>query len=122
MDLQTLVGPMFSLIAGVSSAWLTFAKLKKHHNDEVESKIKESIALVKNTLEAEVRVIEANLASMQNDIENVELSAKREIAFVKEAYQSEIKNLAEKIEGLRDQVESQHSQLVSLLTKLIVDK
>ena len=122
MDITALTGPVFSIIAGIGGAWLTFAKLKKMHTDEINTKISESANDHEKALRSEINLVGAKLELVKKDVQNLEDSMNKEIAYVKEAYKGEIKNLGEKIESLRSQVQEHHNQLIGLLTKLIQEK
>jgi hypothetical protein len=122
MDINSLIAPLFSIVAGIGGAWLTFAQLKKHYTDEFDAKIAEMGDDCQKSIEAEVKVLNSKLELINKDAENMEMVLTKEIAYVKEAYKGEIKNLGEKIESLRSQVQEQHNQLIGLLTKLVQDK
>jgi uncharacterized coiled-coil DUF342 family protein len=105
MDINSLIAPLFSIVAGIGGAWLTFAQLKKHYTDEFNAKIAEMGDDCQKAMDAEVKVLNSKLELINKD-----------------AYKGEIKNLGEKIESLRSQVQEQHNQLIGLLTKLVQDK
>lgn len=122
MGIEQVIGPVASVIVGALGAWLTFAQLKKHYTDEIDEKINQANKSADKALESEIRLVDQKLDAIKSEVQGLEDSLNKEIAYVKEAYKGEIKNLSEKIELLRDQVQDQHKQLVSLLSKLISEK
>lgn len=120
-DYQTIM-PLAAAITAVGGAWLTVrkiakdaAKSKKELADEILQQAKEEDAQLKSSMEARVAALETALGTL-------EVSVNKDIEHLKETYANEIKNLGEKIEALRDQLNSQHSQLVNLLTEMIKKK
>jgi hypothetical protein len=106
-------------ITTVGGAWLVVRKIakdahrvRKEHDSEILAEAKEADVLLKSKLEARIEVVRAEL-------KNLEFNMNKDLEHVKENQKSEIKVLGEKIELLREQLNSQHSQLIVFLTKLI---
>jgi len=116
-DLSTTV-PIGLLIAvsGLILTWQKIVKNAKKEREEHSAKIlqvaKEDDAILKAKLEARIEKIDAQL-------KNLELNINKDIIYIKEAYNAELKNLGSKIESLREDLSSQHSSLLALLTKLV---
>ena len=87
-------------------------KSKKEHKADIMQSTKEEIAMVRAELESEIKAV-------QVDLDNLKSSVSKDLQFIKESHSSEIKHLGEKIEALREQLNSQHTQLIDFLTKLI---
>jgi uncharacterized membrane protein len=106
-------------ISGLILSWQKIVKNAKKEREEQAAKIlqaaKEEDALLKAKLEARVEKIDLQLKTL-------ELNVNKDIGHLKETYAAEIKVLGEKIEALRDELRDQHSQMVTLLSKLIETK
>lgn len=107
---------------GVATLVVTLQKVFKNfrkERDEYAAKIlqtaKEEDSLLKAKLEARIEKIDLSL-------KNLEFNVNKDITHLKETYSAEIKVLGEKIETLRDELRNQHSQMVTLLSKLIDTK
>lgn len=107
---------------GVATLTVTLQKVFKNfrkERDEYAAKIlqtaKEEDNLVKTKMEA-------RFAEIETKVRTLEISVEKDISHLKETYSAEIKVLGEKIETLRDELRNQHSQMVTLLSKLIDSK
>jgi prefoldin subunit 5 len=114
--------PTAGVIITLGTAWLTVRKIakdaektKKEHAAEILQQAKEEIALKERDLQAKID-------AAQTRIETLERSVEKDLAHLRETYNGEIKNLAAKIEDLRGDLRNQHTQMVSLLTKMINNK
>lgn len=106
----------------VGSIILTLQKVVKNakkdreeHAARILQHAKEEDALLKAKLEARVEKLDAQLR-------NLELNVNKDITHLKDVYSAEIKNLGDKIDTLRDELHNQHSQMVTLLSKIIDSK
>ena len=97
----------------------TFTRLKKNFQDEIDAKTKNAIKLAEAAVDSKVQGVENQLEALKRDLENLETSVQKEISFVKATYNSEIKNLSDKIEHMRDELRSQHTNLLTLISKLV---
>lgn len=118
---MNLTIPLASL-AALSALILTWQKIvknsKKISNERdlsILQAAKEEDQLLKAKLEARIEKIDAQL-------KNLELNVNKDISHLKDVYSSEIRALSEKIENLRQEIQTQHSQMVDLLSKLINNK
>lgn len=110
-------------ISGLIATWQKITRTAKRDREkareEHEAKIlqaaKEEDAALKAKVDARIERLEDRLENLQHDME-------KDISHLKETYSAEIKVLGEKIEALRDELRNQHSQMVTLLSKLIESK
>jgi len=59
------------------------------------------------------------LSSVRKDMENMEESFEKDLEHLKETYNNELKTLSGKIEDLREELRTSHTQVVTLLTKMV---
>lgn len=110
--------PLAALVtlSGLVLTWQKIVKNSKKAREEDSAKIlhaaKEEDSLLKLKLEARIEKIDAQLKTLEQ-------SVTKDIDHMRSTYAAEIKVLGDKIEALRDELRSQHSGLVELLTKLI---
>ena len=107
------------VITTLGGAWLTVRKVvrdaekqKKHYAAEILQSAKEADQALKVRLENKVHELETQLKSLRENVD-------KDITHLREYHSSELKFLGQKIEALREEVHSQHSQLVQLLTRMI---
>lgn len=110
------VAGAFSVIGG---AWITIRKIqkdaeesKKKHATEILESAKEEILLKEKDLQAQLVAIKVRIDSLESNVE-------KDLQHLRETYNGEIRNLGQKIEDLRSELRNQHTQMVSLLTKMI---
>lgn len=114
----------------VSGAWLKLRKIQAARKEakELEKAVilqeaKESAHKHKVALEAQIASLEKDLEvkfhSLSEKIHAVEESLGKDLAHVKESYTSEVKFLGSKIEELKDDLRLQMGQIVTLVSKLI---
>jgi len=106
-------------ITVIGGSWLTIRKIqkdadasKKALSDEILKSAKEE--LLKKELE-----LQGKLDKLNARVENLEESVDKDLQHLRETYNGEIRNLGQKIEDLRSELRNQHTQMVSLLTKMI---
>jgi hypothetical protein len=87
-------------------------KTKKIQADRIIEECKELDLVVKNNLESRIDLLE-------HQLHNLEANVAKDLTNLKENHTIELKNLSERIELLRADLTSQHSQIVSLLMKMI---
>jgi ferritin-like protein len=119
LDIITLVeasAGAVTALSGTYAAWrhvrYSIQGKKDKERQAILSKAKEEIAKVEAKLEDKIKQIEIEL-------ENHKTNISKDFGFLKETYSSEVKNLGDKIETVREQLSQQHSQLITLLTRLI---
>ncbi len=103
MEYPELIGPVISVLTGVTATYLTFVKVKKTFQDEVREEFKLKFQTVEDRMQA------------------LEKSFEKDVDHIKAVYNSEIKNLTEKIEDLREEIRQSTSQLIQLLTRISTD-
>ncbi len=108
-----------AVLTTVGGAWATvrksitsFNKRRAIYRQSILDQAKQEMNLVKQGLEAKIKEVEIEL-------ENQKEAVSKDIGHMKFTYNSEIKMLGQRIEELRQDLLSQHSSLVSLLTKLV---
>jgi predicted RNase H-like nuclease (RuvC/YqgF family) len=129
IELSTILS-LAGAITTVGIAWLTLRKIGKDFRKDREleaAKIiqvaKEADYKLKSDLDG-IRLVSYNelntkIAALEARLDNLEQSVEKDLLHVRETFNGEIRNLGEKIEDLRADLQSQHSQLVGLLTKMI---
>ena len=118
----SILGAVIGAIGALLTMAVSFSKLKSSFQKEIDDKIKSEVNNARTIAEGDLKAVDLKLDSLAKDIANLENKVDRDIEHVKTIYNSEIKQLAGKIEELREEVRHQHSQLVSLLTKLVSEK
>lgn len=103
-------------ITSLIYTWQRIFKTAKRDRDEHAARILQSAKEDDNLLKAK---LEARIEKIDAQVKNLELNVNKDINHLKETYSAEIKVLGEKIETLRDELRNQHSQMVTLLSKLI---
>ena len=114
-----MLGTVLISLGTIGSVVWTFTRLKKNFQDEIDAKTKNAIKLAEAAVDSKVQGVENQLEALKRDLENLETSVQKEISFVKATYNSEIKNLSDKIEHMRDELRSQHTNLLTLISKLV---
>jgi len=121
MDLSgyNWIGPTLGGITAVATAWYSVQEVLKEYrrrrnsvSNEVLEKAKEYDAEIKRELKARIDLLEV-------DVHNLKESIQKDISNIKDNHALELKNLSEKIGAIRDQLNDQHSQLMSILVKMI---
>jgi len=121
MQSPEILGAVLGALGTIGTVIVTFSKLKESFRKEVDKEIKVAIESARNIADADIKAFNLRLDSVSRDIENLSDKIDRDIDHVKIIYNGEIRSLGEKIESLREDVQKQHAQLVSLLTKLITN-
>ena len=107
---------------GGATLTVTLQKVFKNFRKEREEY---SAKILQSAKEDDSRLrirLEARLDKMETQIVTLETKINSDIDHLKEIYSAEIRVLGEKIETLRDELRNQHSQMVTLLSKLIDNK
>ena len=105
----TAIGSLYTLIKRISIQAKRKEDLLKQ---AILSQANENIDKVRSELEEKIKSLEIELANQKE-------SLLKDISWLKEAQVNEFRNLAEKISDVRDQLNEQHSYLVSLLARLV---
>jgi peptidoglycan hydrolase CwlO-like protein len=119
---SSIVGAVIGAIGALLTVAVSFSKLKASWQKEIDDRIRSEVTNARTIAEGDLKAVDLKLDALSKDIANLESKVDRDIDHVKTIYNSEIKQLAGKIEELREEVRHQHSQLVSLLTRLVSEK
>jgi peptidoglycan hydrolase CwlO-like protein len=119
---SSVLGAVIGAIGALLAMAASFSKLKSSWLKEIDDKIRSEVLNARTIAESDLKAVDLKLDALAKDISNLEDKVDKDIEHVKTIYNSEIKQLAGKIEELREEVRHQHSQLVSLLTRLVSDK
>lgn len=118
-DLSTFLASSAAVATASSSIWLGYRHIRYSIQDKKDKerkaildKANEELAKVESTLEEKIH-------HLKTEFEAHKVSLNKDLDFMRTTYNAEIKVLGEKIENLRQDLSTQHSQMVALLTKLI---
>lgn len=106
-------------ISAIGGAWMTVRKIAKNAEDEKKRHAAEILQIAKEEISEKEKEIKAKIEALDTRIETLEHSVDKDLQHMRETYNSEIRNLGQKIEDLRSELRNQHTQMVSLLTKMI---
>lgn len=116
---MSILMPAAGAVITLGTAYLTIKKIakdakkdKKEQSAEILHAAKEEDVLMRSELQNEINEMKFRIESMEKSIE-------KDISHLKETYGGEMKSLSDKIEHLRDELRSQHSNIVGLLSKMI---
>jgi septal ring factor EnvC (AmiA/AmiB activator) len=118
ISLQT-IEEVLGIIVALGTCWAFVRKILK---DLKKSRKEEAEGIIKQAREEDsfMRIkLEARLETLKTELRNLEFNVNKDFQHVKESHSNEIKALGEKIEAIREQLNSQHSQLLEFLTKLV---
>jgi peptidoglycan hydrolase CwlO-like protein len=122
MSSSEILGAVVGALGSIGAVAVTFTTLKNSFKKELQKEIADSIASARDIADADIRAFNLRIDSLSKEIASLENKIDKDIDHVKNIYNGEIRSLADKIENLREEVRHQHSQLVSLLTKLVTEK
>jgi hypothetical protein len=116
MDISLEISGLIMAVAGAwALPWKISRDMRKDRELEAAKVLKsaqEEDAKLRLEFEAKIQIVQAELDNVKHDVE-------KDFAHVKETYNGALANLGQKIEELREQLNLQHSQLLSFLTKLV---
>lgn len=110
------VAGAFTAIGG---AWITIRKIQKDADSQKKNHGLEILTAAKNEISLLDKEIQARLNALDSRMDTLESSVDKDLQHLRETYNGEIRNLGQKIEDLRSELRNQHTQMVSLLTKMI---
>ncbi len=122
MDVNHLIGPVLGALAAILGAAATFSKLKASFREELREETDKAIEYARDAARNDVELLKVQVENLSKEINRLEDSFQKDVAHIRETYNNEIRNLGNKIEELREEVRGQHSQLVTLLTKLVSNR
>jgi formylmethanofuran:tetrahydromethanopterin formyltransferase len=109
-------------ITAIGGVYTAVKKWIKHSADKKEKYKQDILSQARSETEKFKVELEEKIEKLETEIETQKQSIYKDIGFLKESYSNEIKNLTEKIDNLRDELKTQHTGILSLLTKLIDGK
>lgn len=116
---QELILSLAGIVTAVGGAWLTVRKIQKDKEQQKEAFKASILAEAEESLKLKETALQAKIEAAEGRLDNLKESVEKDLAHLRETYNGEIKNLAVKIEDLRSDLRNQHTQMVSLLTKMI---
>lgn len=115
----TIIGGVVAALSVVLGLLATIIKITRDIRKEREEENAKTLQQAKDFILIEVQNIKSEIINLENIIKNTEKSIDRDIEHVRETYNSEIKNLSDKVEQLREQITKSHSELISLISKMV---
>ena len=116
---SAMIGQMIIALGSIASVFLTAQKLVKHLKSEKEKEIEQVLDKAMAELQKEKTLLEMKIQACFDENERLRESLEKEIEFTRTSYEIEITNLGDKIESLKEEVRSQNTQILNLLSKLI---
>jgi len=118
-DLPTLLGTSAGAVTALSGIYAAYRHVrygiqtkKDKERQDLLDKANEELAKVETKLREKI-------SSLEQEFETHKTNLAKDLDYMKASYNAEVKILGEKIEDLRQDLNSQHSQMVALLTKLV---
>ena len=119
MDLNTMIGIGAGIITACGGIYSGFRRLsmnlkikKEREHQAILDKAAEEMDRIKSNLEEKIQALEIDLATQKTSVD-------KDLQHMRENYMLEMHAVSEKINDLRDQLNQQHAQLVTLLTRMI---
>ena len=106
-------------ITVIGGSWLTVRKIQQGADASKKALSEEILKAAREELAVKEKDLQARLNQLDTRIETLETSVDKDLQHLRETYNGEIRNLGQKIEDLRSELRNQHTQMVSLLTKMI---
>ena len=119
---QSLIIQIALAASTLAGLYVSVGQLKSGFKKELEDETAKALDLVKATSQTDVVMLKGQIDNLAKEINRLEDSFQKDVSHIRETYNSEIRNLGHKIEELREEVRGQHSQLVTLLTKLVSER
>jgi predicted nuclease with TOPRIM domain len=116
---NALLGQIVIALGGIVSTIFTAQRIMKGLKEERDKENEKILDRALSELEKEKTLLEIKIQACENENERLKEMMEKEIEFVRSTYNTEIKNLGEKIESLKEEVKSQNTQIIGLLSKLI---
>ena len=116
---QEMVLSLAGVVTAIGGAWLTVRKISKDAQAQKKEHAEEILKIAREELTAKETALQARLNALDTRIDTLESSVDKDLQHLRETYNGEIRNLGQKIEDLRSELRNQHTQMVSLLTKMI---
>lgn len=117
-EFSTLL-PTAGVLITLGTLYMTVRKIQKDAEKSKKEQAAEILQAAKEEISLKEKDLAAKLAALDTRIETLESSVEKDLQHLRETYNGEIRNLGQKIEDLRSELRNQHTQMVSLLTKMI---
>lgn len=117
-EFSTLL-PTAGVLITLGTLYMTVRKIQKDAEKSKKEQAAEILQQAKEEIALKEKDLAAKLAALDTRIETLESSVEKDLQHLRETYNGEIRNLGQKIEDLRSELRNQHTQMVSLLTKMI---
>lgn len=118
LDLNTILG-YAGAITALGGAYHTIQRILANYKVKKEAYRQQILDEATDQLNAAVTTLENKIKQVEDELAWQKESVARDLTVMKDSYNAEIKVLGQKLEELRQDLISQHSQLVGLLTKLV---
>jgi len=119
LDWNTMIGIAAGVVTAVGGVYTGY----RHISLSIKIKKEREREAILAHAKAELDLVEAKLnekiKSLEIEIEAQKENINKDLGHLREVYNAEIKVLADKIDDLRNDLASQHSSMVALLTKLV---
>lgn len=113
-------------VTAIGGSWLTVRKIhkdadetRKAHEGAILEKAQAQVDKAMGERKLIQKEFEGRLSEIEQDMVAHKAAVEKDFAHVRETYNGEIRNLGQKIEDLRSELRNQHTQMVTLLTKMI---
>jgi archaellum component FlaC len=115
-DILEILAAVVTVVGGLYTAFRLFVtnsrRKKERYREDILKQAGDQIAKVRAELEEKIKKVEI-------EVEVQKININKDFDNLKSSHNTEIKALAEKIENLRQDLQTQHRDLVGLLTKLV---
>lgn len=119
---HSLIAPIVIALSTLIGLYLSVAKIKAGFKEELQKETEKAIEYARDSAKSDIALLNTQIEGLSKEINRLEDSFNKDVSHIRETYNNEIRNLGHKIEELREEVRGQHSQLVTLLTKLVSER
>jgi len=106
-------------LSGILAPLAIVQRLLKNHKKDKDFETAKLIHMVKEEVSQVDKRLTREVLALEEAMEIMRSGFAKDLEHTKESHETKLESLSEKIEQLREEVRSQHSQLIALLTKLI---
>lgn len=114
-----LIGQVLIALGSIASVFISAQKIindiKKQKEEENEKLLKRAMDEIENQKE----MIDLKIDVCFEEVDALKQLVEKDMENLKNIYSNEIKNLSEKVRELREEVKSQNTQIITLLTKML---
>ena len=118
LDMNTIL-EYAGAITAIGGAYHTIQRILANYKRKKEEYRQQILNQAKNEVDKAVNNLEFKIKQVEDELAWQKESVARDLSVMKDAYNADIRVLGQKIEELRQDLITQHSQLVGLLTKLV---